>query len=195
MDLVPNERFFSWLATTEVRPDDRYQPPSCLAYVPHRNAHRFWCLPHPGAAIPYFVQSLLDGLDPWFACYVWPRDGEWPVALEEDDVAERVRGLIVAGAGVPAGFAGAVRFTSAEADRLAAVVFAHLTFGWSVPDDLFIIPDHARQLLQTDHHDVVHVEFAEEGRVAPYIEHMKRKGYDLPAELPDWTFRKPDWMR
>lgn len=107
---------------------------------------------------------------------------------------ERVRGVILSGAGIPAGFAGAVRFTAAEADRLVAVVFAHLSFGWSVPDDLFIVPDHARQLLHTDHHGVVHVDFADGARVARFVEHMRGEEFALPEELPDATFKKPDWM-
>ena len=66
-------------------------------------------------------------------------------------------------------------------------------FGWSVPDDLFVVPDHGRQLLQTDHHDVVHVDFAEEGMVEPFVRHTAEE-YPLPTEPPDWTFKRPDWM-
>jgi hypothetical protein len=195
MDLVPNEQFFARLSTTEVAPDTRYAEPRCLVYVPYRSAHRMWDVPGRASAVPSFVSALLAGMDPWSSCYVWPRGGVWAAEDEHSQVGDRVRGVILSGAGVPAGFAGAVKVAAEEADRLVAVVFAYLSFGWNVRDDLFIVPDHARQLLHTDHHDVVHVEFAHDSRVVPFVEHMKAKRYALPDELPDATFKKPDWMQ
>jgi hypothetical protein len=74
------------------------------------------------------------------------------------------------------------------------VLFAFMAFGWCVDDDLFFIPDHAGQLLQTDHHDVIHAECRSEERVLALVAHMAAEDYELPAEPPDWTFRRPDWM-
>ena len=74
------------------------------------------------------------------------------------------------------------------------MLFAYLAFGWCVDDDLFFVPDHGRQLLQTDHHDVIHVECASEDRVRRLVAHMDEAGYELPEEPPDETFRRPAWM-
>ena len=62
------------------------------------------------------------------------------------------------------------------------------------PDDLFFIPDHGRQLLQTDHHDVIHVRCADEARVLELVKHMEQEGYALPTEPPDATFIWQAWM-
>jgi hypothetical protein len=98
------------------------------------------------------------------------------------------------GAGIPGGWEGAVRFTREEDDALVAVLYAALAFGWCVDDDLFFVPDHGRQLLQTDHHDVIHVECSSEERVQRLVAEMAEVGYQLPRELPGWTFERPAWM-
>lgn len=195
VDLISADKFLAWTDTVGIAPDGRYAPPQCLVYVPHRPHHRFWAVPGRAAELPFFVSHLLAGLDPWSACVVWPRGGVWPQLYGDDRPGDQVRRIILGGAGVPAGYEGAVRFTAAEADKLTAVVFAHLVLGWSVPDDLFIIPDHGRQMLQTDHHDVVHVEFAEAEAVEPFVRHMAEEEYLLPADPPDQTFKRPDWMQ
>jgi hypothetical protein len=66
--------------------------------------------------------------------------------------------------------------------------------GCCVRDDLFIVPDHGRQLINTDHHGVVHVACQETARLLQFIEHMTLGGYELPQDLPDATFKRPSWM-
>lgn len=151
-------------------------------------------MPGRAAEVPFFVSHLLAGLDPWAECVLWPRGGAWPRAGGVERPGDQVRGVVLQGAGIPAGCEGAVRYGAGEADKLVAVLFAHLVFGWSVPDDLFVVPDHARQMLQTDHHDVVHVAFADEAGVEPFVRHMANEEYLLPKEPPDPTFKKPGWM-
>jgi hypothetical protein len=102
---------------------------------------------------------------------------------------------VLQGARIPDAWAGAVQFDRDDEDALLAVLFAYLAFGWCVDDDLFFIPDHGRQLLQTDHHDVIHVECGSEERVQTLVGHMAKAGYELPSEPPDWTFKRPNWMR
>jgi hypothetical protein len=102
-----------------------------------------------------------------------------------------VRDVILRGAGVPSGQAGAIRFGRDEEHILLAVLYANLAFGWCADDDLFFIPDHGRQLLHTDHHDVIHVECESEERVQKLVMHMADAGYELPREPPDGTFKRP----
>ena len=194
MDLVTADQFLSWLNTTSIAFDGRYEEPRCLVYFPYRTFHRFWEVPPQASNVPHFVSTLLDGMDAWGSCHVWPRGGLWPSAHRHEQVGDRVRRLILSAAGIPEGFSGAVRFDAADLDRLVTVAFAYLSFGWNVRDDLFIIPDHARQLLHADHHDVIHVEFADEPGVAPFVHHMQQKGFPLPEDPPDPTFKTPDWM-
>lgn len=77
---------------------------------------------------------------------------------------------------------------------LIAVLYAFLIFGWYTADDLHFVPNHGRQLLQTDHHNVIHVVCESEKRVQQLVAHMNAAGYELPRELPDETFKRPTWM-
>jgi hypothetical protein len=118
----------------------------------------------------------------------------WPRFEQSQSYNQGVRDVALRGAGIPSGWAGAIRFSKDEEDALLAVMFSYLAFGWCGDDDLFFIPDHGRQLLRTDHHDVIHAECPSEERVQSLVAHMADAGYELPRELPDWTFKRPAWM-
>ena len=199
MDLVDANDFLAWCRGHGIGPDERYSEPRCLVYTERPRHARFWDVPARAAQVPHFVAHLLAGGGDWSHCQVWPRGGAWPrddvrLPAAEDGPGDCVRGIILGAAGVPPGYRGAVRFGREELGQLIAVLFAQVVFGWTVSDDLFVVPDHGRLFLHTDHHDVVHVEYAGEGAVGPFIEHMARGKYALPEELPDETFKRPDWM-
>jgi hypothetical protein len=195
MDVIDAQRFLSSAGKLGIAPDERYAHPQCLTYVPHRGHYRFWNVPQRATAIPFFVSHLLAGLERWEECYLWPRGGRWPRSREHRVIMDDVRGMILGGAGIAAGFEGAARFGADELDRLVTAVFAQVPFGRCVSDDLFLVPDHGRCFLWTDHHDVVHVQFSDEKDVEPFIRHMAAKNFALPADVPDGTFKRPDWMR
>ena len=57
------------------------------------------------------------------------------------------------------------------------------------------MPDHGRYLLQTDHHNVIHAIFRHEEDVNRWVAEMERRGFALPGEVPDPTFKQPKWMK
>jgi hypothetical protein len=169
-------------------------PPQCVVYAEPLRQSRFW--PRPEAVeLPYFLWLLLEGLDPWQACYVWPRGGRWNAADADASAGDRVRARIVAGAGVPAGRKGALLFERDETAALLTVLFAQAVFGWSVPDDLFLVPDHGRQIVWVEHHDVIHVDFADSARADALVEHMATKDYPLPRLTAARPPRRPERVR
>lgn len=194
METITSEAFLRWAGGGGIGFDPRYPDSRCLCLIPVREHARFWVLPPDPATWPYFTSSVLDGFDDWKEGVLWPRSGRWPDRTSSQSCNERTRDVILRGAGVPDGWSGAVRFRGDEEDALIAVLYAFLAFGWCVDDDLFFIPDHRRQLLQTDHHDVIHVSCESEERIRQLVEHMAEAGYELPRELPDWTFKRPAWM-
>jgi hypothetical protein len=191
MKPVAGEVFLRWIAGVGIGVDPNSH---CLRLLPSREHARFWVIPADPASWPHFLASLLSGLDEWDAGYLWPRFGRWPEPGRSPSYNAGVRDVVLRGAGVPGGWAGAMEFGRDDEDSLLAVLFAYLAFGWCTEDDLFFIPDHGRQLLQTDHHNVVHVDCAGEERVRELVAHMAGAGYTLPAEPPDGTFRRPGWM-
>ena len=194
MQAASGEEFQGWLAIHGIGVDLCYPDSGCLCLLPPAGHARFWIVPADPVTWPHFIASLLGGLDEWATGLLWPRSGSWPKSMQSQSNNERVRDVMLRGAGIPDGWSGAVWFDRDEQDVLVAVLFAFVAFGWCVSDDLFFLPDHARQLLQTDHHDVIHVECRSEDRTQELVAHMAAEGYKLPDEPPDWTFKRPAWM-
>ncbi len=194
MEAVRGEEFLRWAAGAGIGFDPRYRDSRRLRLLPPRDHARFWALPADPAAWPHFLLSLLEALDAWETAFLWPRPGSWPESGRSRSCNERVRDAVLRGAGVPDGWPGPVRFGRAECGALAAVLFVYVAFGGCGDDDLFFIPDHGRQLVRTDHHDVVHAECGSEERVRKLVAGMAAAGYELPADPPDETFKRPAWM-
>jgi hypothetical protein len=89
---------------------------------------------------------------------------------------------------------GVAKFKANEKPKLIASLFATMVFGWTVSDDFFVVPDHGKQFMYTDHHGVIHVCFSEDQMIEPFITHMAKAKFLVPEELVDETFKKPDWM-
>lgn len=191
---VHGDEFLRWAAGAGIGFDPRYPESRRLSLLPPADHARFWVVPADPATWSHFAATLVGGLEQWAAGYLWPRSGGWPDSRQSQTYNEGVRDVVLRGAGIPDGWAGAVRFQRVDQDALVAVLVAYLAFGWCMDDDLYFVPDHGRQLLQTDHHDVVHAECASEQRVLELVALMTAEGYDLPDEPPDWTFKLPAWM-
>jgi hypothetical protein len=191
---VSGDLFLEWATGVGLGFDPRYPDARCFGLLPPHESARFWVLPGDPGTWPHFIGSVLKGLDRWESGYLWPRSGQWPVVAESRSANDRVRDVVLHGAGIPDGWEGAVRFNREERSAILAVLFAYLAFGWHSGDDLYFVPDHGRQLVQTDHHDVLHVECTDESRVFELVAHMAAAGYELPTETPDETFKRPTWM-
>ena len=74
-------------------------------------------------------------------------------------------------------------------------MFSTTVFGCSVAEDLYVVPDHARCILQTDHHNVIHVSCRNSADIDTWVKGMQERGFALPEDLPDSTFKTPGWMR
>jgi hypothetical protein len=48
--------------------------------------------------------------------------------------------------------------------------------------------------MQTDHHDVIHASFRNGANLGRYVDDMARAGFPLPTDVPDQTFKTPNWM-
>ena len=192
MEAVSSQDFLRWANGVGIGFDPRYPESGCLSILPPNEYARFWALPSQPVKWPRLLRSLLDRLDEWNSGWLWPRAGQWPGSAQSSRYG--VRDIILRGATIPVDWAGAVQFRHNESDALIAVLYASLAFGWCTDDDLFFIPDHGQQLLQTDHHNVVHVECQSGERVLKLAKQMANAGYDLPTDLPDVTFKRPAWM-
>jgi hypothetical protein len=166
-----------------------------LVFQPDPQQDRFWEVPVEPERRPYFLQCFLELMGDWQDCYAWRHLGSWPESAEPLRINDVVEWQILKGLGLPLGTADVVRFERAELDKLVTLMFSTTVFGWSVGEDLYLVPDHARYIVQTDHHNVIHVSCRSSADVNEWVRQMEERGFALPEEVPDSTFKRPDWMR
>ena len=194
MQLLSTDSFFDWAKQSGIVLDSRYSPPQCLVYESLSDNHRWWNTPTDPAELRAFIERFLDGMEFWISCYIWRRGGSWPPADPPRSRLDAIRKVLARGPDIPADYQGAVHFDADEREGLLGLAVPHVLSGWSVNDDLFIIPEHARYILQTDHHGVIHATCYDRAAMDRLIEHMDEGGYSLPTTTLDWTFKRPDWM-
>ena len=189
------EEFLAWADRSGFQIDPRYPASAVLTFRPDAEHDRFWQVPDPPEMRPHFIASLLECMGDWQSCYVWRHLGRWPRSADPERVNDVVEWRILDGLGLPLGTNAVVEFQRSEFDKLLTLVFATTIFGWSVGDDLYVVPDHGGHLLQTDHHGVVHLSFRAEDALTACVAEMQRRGFALPDEVPDPTFKQPRWMK
>jgi hypothetical protein len=121
--------------------------------------------------------------------------GSWPTRPDPSRLNDRIEFQILKYIGLPLGTADVIEFDRSEIDPLITLVFSTSIFGWSVNEDLYIVPNICRCIVKTDHYGVVHVSFRGSDDVRAFIRFMAERGFILPDELPDATFKVPEWMK
>lgn len=195
MKTVTEDEFLHWASTKGLGLNPKYPQSAVLDYNAGSES-RFWEVPREPERRPYFLALLIDLIGDWEACYVWRHLGSWPDPKQIDPrrINDAVELLILKGLGLPLGTGTVVQFARKEREALVTLLFSTTVFGWSVGEDLYVVPDHARVIIQTDHHEVVHASFAEAGDLDRWVSKMSEEGFDLPDEPPDETFKRPSWM-
>ena len=195
MTTMPESEFLRWAAGKGLALDPKYPQAAELAFLGPSES-RFWDVPPAPERRPHFLKSLVDLMGDWRTCHVWRHLGRWPVPkhVSPRRINDSVELTILRGLGLPLGTEEVVSFAHDERDALVTLLFSTTVFGWSAGQDLYLVPDHARQVLQTDHHDAAHVLFSNPGDLDRWVTGMSAAGFDLPADLPDATFKRPAWM-
>jgi hypothetical protein len=194
MKTLEESAFLEWAETADLCLDPQYPHSAVLMFRSESKEHRFWEVPAEPECRPYFISSLIELLGDWRECYAWRHLGAWPMSAEPSRINDVVEKRLLAGLGLPLGTADVVCFDRSESDAVIALIFVTTVFGWSVAEDLYLVPDHARCFLQTDHHHVIHASFRFPADVYRSVGHMEERGFPLPTELPDPTFKQPPWM-
>jgi len=195
MKTLRETEFLRWANRLGLFIDERYPQSAVLSFQPDPQLDRFWEVPPEPERRPYFVASMLDLMGDWHSCHVWRHLGSWPEAADASRINDVVELQILKGLALPLGTADVVQFSRSELDKLVTLIFATTIFGWSVGEDLYVVPNDGRYVLQTDHHEVIHVCFRVESDLADFVKGMEARGFPLPDAVPDATFKQPSWMK
>ncbi len=196
MRTLIKDAFLEWTKARGIRLDPQYPAAAVLTYGPDSDS-RFWEVPAKPERRPYFIKCLIELMGEWQTCFVWKPVGSWPDArsVHQERMNEVVGFHIMQGLGLSLGNSAIVEFDRRELGALVTLLFSTSVFGRSTGDDLYIVPDHARQILKTDHHNVIHAQFRDATEAESWVSRMSKFGFGLPEDLPDATFKRPGWMR
>jgi hypothetical protein len=187
--LTSTDEFLQRAAGLGIELDTRFEPPQTLTYVTSQSASRFWPTPVDLDELLVFLTGALEALDPWTSCWVYKRAAGWFSAEDEDQ-----RGKVLQSIGIPAGSADVLSIDAGERASLLLALLTQVGFGWKVTDDVFVVPEHGRQLLWIDHAEAVFVLFRDAAAVESFVAAMAAAGFPLPSEPPNTSFAWPDWM-
>ena len=195
MKSLSEDEFLKWATANGLGLHRQYPQAKVLDFATGSES-RFWQVPAKPELRPYFLAALIDLLGNWQTCYVWRHLGRWPSPSNVDPLGinDAVELQILKGLGLPLGTAAVAALGRDEREALVTLLFSTTVFGWSVGEDLYVVPDHARQVIRTDHHDVVHVDCAAAADLQHWVSRMAEEGFELPDEPPDPTFKPPKWM-
>ncbi len=194
MEFITQERFLKRIRNLGIDFDERYPGSYSLDFTSHCDFARFWVLDVYPFNWPLLIDALMNALDPWDQGVLYPRLGQWPTFARNSPLELRAQGVMLKALGIPDGLQGASSFQQTEKDLLNAIMFIVMAFAGDPCDDLYFIPDHGRYFLMTSHHDVVHLKCSSEASIQHVVRNLEEKGWRLPTELPDETFKRPSWM-
>jgi hypothetical protein len=183
-----------WAKTHGIGVTEHYPKVVILRFQPETNEDRFWEVPPQPERRSYFALSILELMGEWQSCFVWRHSGSWPDSADPQRINDNVELQILAGLGMPLGTADVVEFARVELPQLVTLIFSTTIFGWSVGEDLYIVPNHGRFIMKTDHHAAVHVSFRNSLEAEKFVDEMNAREFPLPDDVPDETFKRPDWM-
>jgi hypothetical protein len=195
MKTYHERHFLEWASAHAMELDERYPDSAVLTFKPDTHLDRFWIVPTRPERRPYFLAVMLELMGGWKSCLAWRHMGSWPERPDPDRPNNRVEFQILKGIGLPIGTAAVVEFDRAECDQLITLLFSTTVFGWSVGEDLYVVPDHAQYILMTSHHDVIHVCFRTLNDLQQFVSGMEKEKFQLPKRIPDPTFETPEWMK
>jgi hypothetical protein len=151
------------------------------------NEERFWKQPLEVHDQLTLLTAILDGLGSFGDCWLVKRIWTWSdPGIEGSDFYPTI--------GVPVGYDGGVELPREDRATLLLILLAQMGFPSNVAADLWLIPDHGRQVVFVDHEGAVFVVFADRAEIAGFVRRMEQAGFPLPTSPPDESFYWPHWM-
>ena len=148
-----------------------------LVFGQHPDCRRSWLPSGRIVDLPGFLQTALDFVSDEEATLLYRKGGgSW---YEDDDapIGNQIIDRVLDAVGVPRTFQGALAFDSVEWRDLYLVISIFAVWGWSVGEDLFIIPKNGSCVLMTSHHGELFANFPSEEALEKFRDSMERAGH------------------
>lgn len=197
MRLESMEAFEKWASATGVTIRSPEAPDQVWLSPPGTTSqYRYWDTPGEPAHMLIFVTTLLETFDPWEYCWVVKRIGDWSCGgpARADDLEDLGYELILRNLGIEPGFEGAICFHKEERHALTLLLFTEIAFGSNGFYDMWIAPDHARQLILTEDDDITEMYFCDEAAADQAVALLASRWFPLSEDPPMPGMPRQSWM-
>ena len=195
MKLHSESEFLDWAQARGMGLDPQHPGSASLVYVSTPEFTRFWAVPPEPQLRPNFLGCILDAFGAWSSYRCWKHLGNWPAKPNGQSINDEIAFTAFRSIGLPEESTDIVEFADSERVQLITLLFTTTIFGFTTWDDLFLVPDTGRGIIQTDHHGTINLSFKEEATMNEFVRSMEKKGYSLPDDVPDETYKVPKWMQ
>jgi hypothetical protein len=175
MQLVPEGDFARWRENAGIGAHPRF--PLNLAFDKAPDFQASWLPSGRVTDLPGFLQtavSLASAEDAVLLCR--KGGGSW---YEGDDapIGNHIIDRVLEAVGVPHNFQGALAFEASEWRDLYLVVGTFAVWGWSVGEDLYIVPRNGSCMLMTSHHGELFGTFPTAEALGTFRVEMENSGH------------------
>jgi hypothetical protein len=176
VDLLSDAEFWRWAGNVGIGRHPHLGSSGILAFLELEGPSTRWFIPPPIGDAPTFMTQLLiaTGAE---AFVLWRRGGGAWIEGLEDFSRNQAIDVVLRGAGIPDDHDGALRLERGDWARLWAITLAICTFGWSVGEDLFILPSDGSFIAMISHHDELLVTARSPENEARFVAEMHAAGY------------------
>jgi hypothetical protein len=193
MRLEPITAFATWASSRGIEIEERTvcegRRENSLRFRAATSQDRYWVTHYENKHLLVFVTALLVAASPWEFCWVLKREGGW----DDMDEGEGLE-LVLRSLEIPRGFDGAIQFSYEQRAALTMLIVAQIAFGWCGYYDIWVVPDHGRQMIRTDDDDITAVLFTDEPSLSHFVKSMSTAGFELPNAPPSKHFYWQPWM-
>jgi hypothetical protein len=157
MQRMDDARFLAWVTEGGIEDRSRSEANLHLDFPGELRHGRTWPAPDDPDALARWLGAIVRAASPDGPWWVRRRYGPgwWPGEDGAPPSPELERAA--AAAGVPRGFAGALRFGADEWDAMAALLESYATWEWGMGEDLFVIPEDRSCIVLLCHDEEAHV--------------------------------------
>jgi hypothetical protein len=183
MQILEDVRFLGWLQQRGIIADPHAGTGDRLTFAEGTPVDRLWRPAGIVSDVPGFVHAALDGAlqgGPW---WLWRRGGgPWMDEFgEEGGLRNASLDRLLEGLGY-GGASGALRLGIKEMPDLWLIVNAFFVFGWSVGEDLYVVPDDCSCILVFSHEGWLEGRFPDAARADAFAAGLGRLA--TPVEPP-----------
>lgn len=172
MQLVPEAEAAKWMAGVGIGIHPRF--PSHLAFVEEPDCQTSWLPTGRVCDLPGFLQTAVGLAQEHGSVWLYRKGGGSWYEDEDAPIGNQIIDRVLAALGVPRDFYGALAFEFVEWRDLYLVISTFIVWGWSVGEDLYIIPTTGSCMLMTSHHGELFGLFPAEDALAKFEAEMTR---------------------